>query len=171
MSRTYDKAPEVSIDTSKSYRAVMETSEGPVTLELFAAQAPVTVNNFVFLARDGFYDGLTFHRVIGGFMVQGGDPEGTGRGGPGYSFQDEFREELRFDRPGMLAMANAGPDTNGSQFFITVGTPTHLNGRHTIFGRVIDGYEVVKAISTLSTDSSDRPRKGGRIERVVIEEG
>ena len=92
MSQTYDKAPEVGIDTSTSYRAVMETSEGTFTLELFAEQAPVTVNNFVFLAREGFYDGLTFHRVIGGFMIQGGDPEGTGRGGPGYSFQDEFRE-------------------------------------------------------------------------------
>lgn len=170
MSRTYDKAPEVSIDTGKAYRATMETSEGAITLELFAEQTPVTVNNFVFLARDGFYDGLTFHRVIGGFMIQGGDPEGTGRGGPGYSFTDEFREELRFDRPGMLAMANAGPNTNGSQFFITVGTPTHLNGRHTIFGKVMGGYEVVEAISKLSTDSSDRPRKGGRIERVTIEE-
>jgi cyclophilin family peptidyl-prolyl cis-trans isomerase len=171
MARTYDKAPEVSIDSGKSYRAVMETSKGSITIELFAEQTPVTVNNFVFLAREGFYDGVGFHRVIGGFMIQGGDPEGTGRGGPGYTFNDEFREELRFDRSGLLAMANAGPNTNGSQFFITVGTPTHLNGKHTIFGRVVDGYDVVEAISKVPTDSSDRPREEVRIERIAIEEG
>jgi cyclophilin family peptidyl-prolyl cis-trans isomerase len=171
MARTYDKAPEVSIDSGKSYRAVMETSKGSITIELFAEQTPVTVNNFVFLAREGFYDGVGFHRVIGGFMIQGGDPEGTGRGGPGYTFTDEFREELRFDRSGLLAMANAGPNTNGSQFFITVGTPTHLNGKHTIFGRVVDGYDVVEAISKVPTDSSDRPREEVRIERIAIEEG
>ena len=171
MDRRYDRAPEVTIDTSKPYRAVLETSKGPITAELFAKQTPVTVNNFVFLAREGFYDGVTFHRVIKGFMIQGGDPEGTGRGGPGYSFTDEFREELRFERPGLLAMANAGPNSNGSQFFITVGTPTHLNGKHTIFGRVVDGYDVVEAISDVSTDGSDRPRDDVRIERVRIEEG
>jgi cyclophilin family peptidyl-prolyl cis-trans isomerase len=166
----FDKAPEVQIDTSRPHRAVMDTSEGRIVLELFADRTPVTVNNFVFLARQGFYDGLTFHRVIDGFMIQGGDPQGTGTGGPGYSFEDEFREDLRFEEPGLLAMANAGPNTNGSQFFITVGTPAHLNGRHTIFGRVVEGYEVVETISKLPTDGQDRPREGGRIEGVTIEE-
>jgi cyclophilin family peptidyl-prolyl cis-trans isomerase len=168
--QTFDRAPEVEIDTSKRYTATMETSKGSIVVELFADRTPVTVNNFVFLARKGFYDGTTFHRVIQDFMIQGGDPEGTGRGGPGYTFTDEFREELRFEQPGFLAMANAGPNTNGSQFFITVGTPSHLNGRHTIFGRVAEGYDTVEAISKLSTDSADRPRDEARIERVTIEE-
>jgi cyclophilin family peptidyl-prolyl cis-trans isomerase len=167
---TFDKAPEMEIDASKRYTATLETSQGSIAVELFADRTPVTVNNFVFLARQGFYDGTTFHRVIDGFMIQGGDPEGTGRGGPGYDFEDEFREELRFEQPGLLAMANAGPNTNGSQFFITVSTPSHLNGRHTIFGRVIEGYDSVEAISKLPTDASDRPRDEARIERVAVEE-
>ncbi|HEX2030563.1 MAG TPA: peptidylprolyl isomerase [Actinomycetota bacterium] len=170
MSRRYDKAPEIGIDPDTTYRARMETTHGTVAVELFARQAPVSVNNFVFLAREGFYDGVTFHRVIEGFMIQGGDPEGTGMGGPGYAFQDEFREDLRFDRPGLLAMANAGPNTNGSQFFITVTTPEHLNGRHTIFGRVVEGYDVVERISRLPTDARDAPREPVRIERLTIEE-
>ena len=128
------------------------------------------MNNFVFLAREGFYDGVPFHRVIDGFMIQGGDPTGTGRGGPGYTFPDEFSPDLRFDRPGLLAMANAGPGTNGSQFFITVGAPAHLNDRHTIFGRVTEGYDVVEAISRLPTDPMDRPQGGVTIERIRIEE-
>jgi cyclophilin family peptidyl-prolyl cis-trans isomerase len=167
---TFDKAPEPGLDPDKSYRAVMDTSQGRVVFELFADRTPVTVNNFVFLARQGFYDGLAFHRVIDGFMVQGGDPEGTGRGGPGYSFEDEFREDLRFDQPGLLAMANAGPNTNGSQFFITVSAPSHLNGRHSIFGRVAEGYEVVEAISKIPTDAQDRPKDEARIERVTVRE-
>ncbi len=167
----YDRPPAMSIDASKPHRATMETAHGTVSLELFPDRAPVTVNNFVFLAREGFYDGVPFHRVTDGFMIQGGDPTGTGRGGPGYTFQDEFSPDLRFDQPGLLAMANAGPGTNGSQFFITVGTPGHLNDRHTIFGRVVDGYDVVEAISRLPTDSGDRPREGVTIERVRIEEG
>jgi cyclophilin family peptidyl-prolyl cis-trans isomerase len=169
--RRFDKAPEMQIEAGKRYVARIETSHGAVTSELFADRTPVTVNNFVFLAREGFYDGLVFHRVIDGFMIQGGDPEGTGRGGPGYQFEDEFRPDLRFDRPGLLAMANAGPNTNGSQFFVTVSTPEHLNGRHTIFGRVIDGYGVVEAISKLPTGSGDRPKEEARIDRVTIEEG
>jgi peptidyl-prolyl cis-trans isomerase B (cyclophilin B) len=168
--QSFDRAPEMQIDTSKRYTTTLETSQGSIVVELFADRTPVTVNNFVFLARQGFYDGTTFHRVIGGFMIQGGDPEGTGRGGPGYTFTDEFREELRFEQPGLLAMANAGPNTNGSQFFITVGTPSHLNGRHTIFGRVTEGYDTVEAISKLPTDSDDRPRDGAVIERVRVEE-
>ena len=170
MNRRYEKPPEMRIDPRAGYRARMETTHGTVVIELFAEQAPVTVNNFVFLAREGFYDGVTFHRMIEGFMVQGGDPQGTGMGGPGYTFQDEFSEELRFDRPGLLAMANAGPHTNGSQFFITVGTPEHLNGRHTIFGRVVEGYDVVERISRVSTDARDAPREPVRIERLTIEE-
>jgi peptidyl-prolyl cis-trans isomerase B (cyclophilin B) len=166
----FDKAPEMAIDPSKRYAATLETSQGSIAVELFADRTPVTVNNFVFLARQGFYDGTTFHRVIDDFMIQGGDPEGTGRGGPGYDFEDEFREELRFEQPGLLAMANAGPNTNGSQFFITVSAPSHLNGRHTIFGRVVEGYDTVEAISKLPTDASDRPRDEARIERVTVEE-
>ena len=145
--------------------ATIETAQGSIVIELFSKDAPKTVANFVGLAagekafedpkthaqvRRPFYDGLTFHRVIEGFMIQGGDPEGTGAGGPGYTFADEFQSGRGFDTVGLLAMANRGPDTNGSQFFITTSTPTHLNGHHTIFGRVIHGYEVVEAISKLS---------------------
>jgi cyclophilin family peptidyl-prolyl cis-trans isomerase len=171
MAEKFDKAPEMEIDPEASFRAVMETTQGRVVVELFARQTPVTVNNFVFLSRQGFYDGLSFHRVIDGFMVQGEDPEGTGMGGPGYRFEDEFRQELRFEAPGLLAMANAGPNTNGSQFFITVGEASHLNGRHTIFGRVVEGMDVVETISKLPTDRQDRPTDDARIERVTIEEG
>jgi cyclophilin family peptidyl-prolyl cis-trans isomerase len=158
------------IDPAKTYRAVMETPHGTITFELFADRTPVTVNNFVALARRGFYDGLTFHRVIPGFMIQGGDPDGTGAGGPGYAFEDEFVDDLHFDRPGLLAMANAGPATNGSQFFITTSTPGHLDGRHTIFGRVVEGYDVVEAISNVPTGAMDRPRDDVPIERMAVEE-
>ncbi len=166
----FDRPPPVEIDTSRRYRAVMETSLGDVTFDLFADRTPVTVNSFVFLARAGFYDGVPFHRVIEGFMLQGGDPTGTGRGGPGYTFDDEIVDDLRFDRPGLLAMANAGPGTNGSQFFVTVSTPRHLDGRHTIFGRVTDGYDVVEQISRVPTDAMDRPRDDVVIRRVAIDE-
>ncbi|MGH2725282.1 MAG: peptidylprolyl isomerase [Actinomycetota bacterium] len=169
--RTFDKASEMEIDPGTPYRAVLETTHGRVVVDLFAEQAPVTVNNFVFLARQGFHDGLVFHRVIDGFMIQGGDPRGTGTGGPGYQFEDEFRPDLRFDTPGLLAMANAGPNTNGSQFFITVAETPHLNGRHTIFGRVVDGMDVVETISRLPTDDRDRPTEDARVDRVTIEEG
>jgi cyclophilin family peptidyl-prolyl cis-trans isomerase len=126
--------------------ATIATDLGDIVVELYADKAPATVNNFVFLAREGFYDGCTFHRVIKDFMVQGGDPTGTGRGGPGYRFADEFHPKLKHDGAGVLSMANAGPDTNGSQFFIThVATP-HLDGRHAVFGRVVDGLDVVMAI-------------------------
>src|SRR5690242_11293244 len=121
MPRQYSQAPEMQIDPAKQYRAIMHTDKGDIQIELFAAQAPKTVNNFVFLAREGFYNGTTFHRVIRGFMAQGGDPTGTGTGGPGYQFADEFHPSLRHDSPGILSMANAGPGTNGSQFFITHG--------------------------------------------------
>ena len=165
--------------------ATLHTNHGDIAIELFDDQAPKTVANFVGLA-DGsqdysqpnasggnsgpFYDGSVFHRVIEGFMIQGGDPTGTGRGGPGYRFEDEFHPELQFDRPYLLAMANAGPGTNGSQFFITVGPTPHLNRRHTIFGEVVDpaSQQVVDAIATTSVDRSDRPLDEVVIEKVEI---
>ncbi|MCS7039854.1 MAG: peptidylprolyl isomerase, partial [Caldilineales bacterium] len=131
------------IEPGKIYQAVLKTAKGDIVIELYADKAPRTVNNFVFLAREGFYDNTTFHRVIDGFMAQGGDPTGTGSGGPGYTFPDEIVPDLVFDRRGLLAMANAGPNTNGSQFFITFGPTPWLNGAHTIFGEVIQGDEVL----------------------------
>ncbi|NBD36469.1 MAG: peptidylprolyl isomerase [Chloroflexi bacterium] len=134
------------IDTDTTYRAEIETDKGTIELELYPQHAPKTVNNFVFLAREGFYDGVTFHRVINNFMIQGGDPSGTGRGGPGYKFEDETRgNPLRHER-GVISMANAGPNTNGSQFFITHGPQPHLDGKHTVFGKVVAGQDVVDAI-------------------------
>ena len=135
--------PAMEIDPAKSYEAVFKTESGDFTVRLYPDRAPVTVNNFVFLARQGYYDNTTFHRVLPGFMAQGGDPTGTGAGGPGYSFEDEFDPDLRFDRPGLLAMANRGPDTNGGQFFITYAPTPHLDGLHTIFGEVVEGAEVL----------------------------
>lgn len=136
----------MTIDKKKKYTAHMKTSKGDIEIELFADKAPETVNNFVFLAREGFYNNTTFHRVIKDFMVQGGDPTGTGRGGPGYRFADEFHPSLKHKGPGVLSMANAGPGTNGSQFFIThVDTPW-LDNKHTVFGKVTKGMDVVNAI-------------------------
>jgi peptidyl-prolyl cis-trans isomerase A (cyclophilin A) len=166
--------------------ATLHTNAGPIRLELFPNHAPKTVRNFVELAegtreytdpRTGqagsgpYYDGTISHRVISGFMIQMGDPTGTGRGGPGYNFADEFHPELRFDRPYLLAMANAGPGTNGSQFFITVGATPHLNNRHTIFGQVADedSVKVVDAIASTPTNPADRPLQDVVIERVEIE--
>jgi peptidyl-prolyl cis-trans isomerase A (cyclophilin A) len=166
--------------------ATLKTNRGDVTIKLFPDHAPATVRNFVGLATGqqeykdatgkkttgNFYDGLVFHRVIDGFMIQGGDPQGDGRGGPGYTFKDEFHPELQFDRPYLLAMANAGPGTNGSQFFITVGKTPHLNRRHTIFGEVADAESrtVVDAIATTPTGPGDRPVEPVVIESVVVEE-
>lgn len=142
----WDSPPEMTIDTDRTYRCSIETDRGTIELELYPEHAPVTVNNFVFLAGENFYDGTSFHRVISDFMVQGGDPTGTGRGGPGYRFQDEFdNNPLRHER-GVISMANAGPGTNGSQFFITHGPQVHLDGRHTVFGKVVSGQDVVDAI-------------------------
>jgi cyclophilin family peptidyl-prolyl cis-trans isomerase len=143
----YAEYPEMVVDTAKEYEAILKTEKGDIRLRLFADQAPLAVNNFVFLARQGFYDGLTFHRVIEDFMAQGGDPTGQGFGGPGYQFADETDNELRFDRPGLLAMANSGPNTNGSQFFITYVPTPHLDGLHTIFGELIEGEEVLNSLS------------------------
>ena len=169
--KQYSSPPAMSIDSEKSYTAKLKTNHGDITIELYAAEAPITVNSFVFLARDNFYDGVIFHRVIEGFMIQGGDPTGTGTGGPGYRFQDEIVSSLTFAEPGLLAMANAGPGTNGSQFFITVAPTPHLNGNHTIFGKVTEGYDVVLAISQVNTGPRDRPSDDVVIESVEITEG
>ena len=147
--------------------ATLHTSKGAIALELHDADAPKTVDNFVKLARDGFYDGVIFHRVIRDFMIQGGDPTGTGSGGPGYTFEDEFNDHKVVR--GALAMANAGPNTNGSQFFIvTADAAPWLDGKHTVFGRVTEGMDVVDAIESADTDARDKPREDIRIERVVV---
>ncbi len=146
--KQYPGPPPMQVDTDRIYQVTIDTARGKIELELYPEHAPLTVNNFVFLAQDGFYDGVAFHRVISNFMIQGGDPTGTGRGGPGYRFADELDgNPLRHER-GVISMANAGPDTNGSQFFITHGPQPHLDGRHTVFGRVTSGLEVVDSIAT-----------------------
>jgi peptidyl-prolyl cis-trans isomerase B (cyclophilin B) len=151
-------------------QVTLHTNHGPVAVELFDEDAPKTVENFLKLSRDGFYDGLTFHRIIKDFMIQGGDPEGTGTGGPGYTFEDEFNQH-KVER-GALAMANAGPNTNGSQFFIvTTESAPWLDGKHTVFGRVTAGMEAVDAIEGVETDAQDRPAEPVVIERVEVGEG
>ncbi|MBI4188441.1 MAG: peptidylprolyl isomerase [Chloroflexi bacterium] len=147
----------MTIDTSKQYTATIETKKGKLVLELFAKDVPRTVNNFVFLAREGFYDGVTFHRVIPGFMAQGGDPTGSGMGGPGYSFTDEFTKHSHVT--GALSMANAGPNTNGSQFFITYAPQPHLDGKHSVFGQLIQGMDVLEKL-----------QNGDVMTRVTIQE-
>src|SRR3954462_6868732 len=146
MPQKYASAPAMSIDAAKKYTAVLDTNRGKITVDLFAKDAPKTVNNFVFLAREGFYNGLKFHRVIPDFMVQGGDPQGTGTGGPGYKFGDEVKNNPHKHQRGSLSMANAGPNTNGSQFFITHVKTDWLDGKHTVFGQVRSGQEVVDQI-------------------------
>jgi cyclophilin family peptidyl-prolyl cis-trans isomerase len=166
--KNYDRPPEMTLDPEKDYHANLVTEKGTVRIRLFAREAPQTVNNFVFLAREGYFDGTTFHRVIEGFMAQGGDPTGTGAGGPGYRIMDEFHPDLRHDRPGILSMANRGPDTGGSQFFIThVATPW-LDDRHAVFGEVVEGMEVVNALRERDPQTDREP--GDRVERVEIEE-
>jgi peptidyl-prolyl cis-trans isomerase B (cyclophilin B) len=144
--KQWNSPPAIQIDPKKSYRAVIETNRGTIELDLYPQYAPRTVNNFVFLAQQGFYDGVTFHRVISNFMIQGGDPTGSGRGGPGYRFEDEFQGNPLKHETGVISMANAGPNTNGSQFFITHAPQPHLDGRHTVFGRVTKGQSTVNAI-------------------------
>jgi cyclophilin family peptidyl-prolyl cis-trans isomerase len=146
MSPRYSKPFDLKIDLKKQYAATIETNRGFIVLKLHAAQAPRTVNNFVCLAEDGYYNGTTFHRVIKDFMIQGGDPTGTGRGGPGYTFKDEFDPKLKHDKPGVLSMANAGAHTNGSQFFITHVPTPWLDGKHSVFGQVVKGQDAVNAI-------------------------
>lgn len=146
MDKFYSSPPPMQIDSNKQYTATIETEKGNLVLELFAKDVPVTVNNFVFLAREGFYDGVTFHRVIPGFMAQGGDPTGTGAGDPGYSFADEFSEHTHVK--GALSMANSGPNTNGCQFFITYAPQHHLNGKHSVFGQLVKGTDVLEKIKS-----------------------
>lgn len=155
--KTYSAAPPMVIDASKQYTATIKTKRGDLVLELFAGDVPATVNNFVFLAREGFYDGTTFHRVIPDFMAQAGDPTGTGTGGPGYSFADEFTEHTHV--AGALSMANSGPNTNGSQFFITYAPQHHLDGKHSVFGQLLEGMDVLKKI-----------KQGDTITRITIKE-
>lgn len=166
--KSYSSPPPMTIDPGKEYTAVFETEKGEFRVRLFADKAPKTVNNFVFLAREGYYDDTTFHRVIPGFMAQAGDPTGTGAGGPGYTFEDEFHPELKHDGPGILSMANRGPDTNGSQFFITYESTPWLDGKHTVFGKVESGMDVVESIR--ERDPQKDPAPGDRIETIVIEE-
>jgi cyclophilin family peptidyl-prolyl cis-trans isomerase len=144
--KKWSTSPAMEIDVKKTYQAVMHTDKGDITLDLFTSKVPRTVNNFIFLARQGFYDDTIFHRVISDFMAQGGDPTGTGMGGPGYKFEDEFDASLIHDKPGMLSMANAGPNTNGSQFFITHIPTPWLDRKHAIFGQVKKGMDVVLSI-------------------------
>ena len=166
--KTYDRPPEMALKPGYEYHANFVTEKGTVKVRLFAEEAPETVNNFVSLARDGYFDGTTFHRVIPDFMAQGGDPTGTGMGGPGYTIPDEFHPELRHDRPGILSMANAGPDTGGSQFFITYVATPWLDDRHAVFGEVTGGIDVVGSIRERDPQRDREPGDG--IERIEIEE-
>jgi cyclophilin family peptidyl-prolyl cis-trans isomerase len=166
--KTYDRPPEMALKPGHDYHAVIVTGKGAIRVRLFAEEAPETVNNFVFLARDGYFDGTTFHRVIKDFMVQGGDPAGTGAGGPGYEIPDEFSPDLKHDRPGILSMANRGPNTGGSQFFITHVPTPWLDGRHAVFGEVVEGMDVVNAIP--ERDPQLAREAGETVERVDIEE-
>ena len=168
MAKQYKRAPEMVIDPKKKYKARLKTSRGDIVIDLHADRTPITVNNFVFLAREGYYDGTTFHRVIKGFMVQGGDPTATGSGGPGYKFADEFVKDLRHSHPGILSMANAGPGTNGSQFFITHVPTPHLDGKHSVFGKVSEGMNVVNSIRERDPGRDREP--GDTLVAVTIEE-
>jgi len=170
--KQWSKAPEMTIDPNKSYQAEMTTSKGKMTIELFAKEAPKTVNNFVFLAQQGFYDNVIFHRIIQSFMVQTGDPEGTGRGGPGYQFADELKTTHTYE-PGIVAMANAGPNTNGSQFFICSGPDcaTYLNPQpnYTIFGKVIDGMDTLQKIADTPVEMGGESTPSKPTEKVTID--
>jgi cyclophilin family peptidyl-prolyl cis-trans isomerase len=164
----YPGRPAMVIDPEKSYTATFKTEKGDIVVELYADKVPNTVNNFVFLAREGFYDDTTFHRVIEDFMAQGGDPTGTGRGGPGYTFADEFDDSLTHSGPGILSMANAGANTNGSQFFITFTETPWLDGAHAVFGKVVEGLDVLQSISIRDPQTASEP--GDLIETIVIDE-
>jgi cyclophilin family peptidyl-prolyl cis-trans isomerase len=168
--RQFDTCPPMTIDAAKTYVAHVQTERGEIVLELFAEDAPLAVNNFVFLARNGWYDGVTFHRVVKDFVAQAGDPTGTGYGGPGYAFTNEIVPELIFDREGVLAMANSGADSNGSQFFITFGPAENLNGGYTIFGQVIEGMEVVRLLTLRDPSQNADLPPGDKILKVTIEE-
>ena len=166
----YSAAPDMAIDPDNEYHAILKTEKGDMRIRLFTQDAPVTVNNFVFLARDGFYNDTHFHRVLENFMAQAGDPSGTGAGGPGYQFQDEIVATLQFDRAGLLAMANAGPNTNGSQFFITFAETPWLNGNHTIFGEVVEGMDVLFSLALRDPAAGASESPGELLITVEIEE-
>lgn len=168
--KTYNAPPPMKIDTKKDYSATIQTNCGSFTVDLLEKDAPKTVNNFVFLAREGFFEGTLFHRVIPSFMIQGGDPKGNGSGDPGYKFEDETDPSDSFAEPGILAMANSGPNTNGSQFFVTVAPAEHLNGKHTIFGTVTDGMDAVNTIVGVPTAAQDKPVDDVVITKVTITE-
>ena len=164
--KQWSTPPEMIIDPQKKYTATISTDQGDIVIDLFADKTPQTVNNFVFLARQGFYNGTIFHRVIADFMAQGGDPTGTGRGGPGYKFKDEFHPKLRHDKPGVLSMANAGPNTNGSQFFITHVPTPWLDNKHSVFGEVVDGLDVLLSIKPRNPQNPEYP--GVQIKSITI---
>lgn len=166
--KQWNAAPAMEIDPKKNYAATIHTDQGDMVIKLHADKAPKTVNNFVFLARQGYYDGTVFHRVINDFMVQGGDPTATGSGGPGYKFGDEFDPSLRHDKRGVLSMANAGPGTNGSQFFITHRATPHLDNKHSVFGQLIEGEDVLMAIP--ERDPSDRNAPAAKLLSITIQE-
>jgi len=168
MAKQWSNPPKMQIDPKKNYKAHMETDKGTMVIELFADKTPITVNNFVFLSREGYYESVIFHRVIANFMAQGGDPTGTGMGGPGYKFQDEFDTGLKHDKQGILSMANAGPGTNGSQFFITHLPTPHLDNRHTVFGQVVEGLDVLMSIPPRDPNNRDTPAV--KIVKITIEE-
>lgn len=153
---------------SENRKIKFTTNKGVFVAEMFEDKAPLTTKNFIELAEKGFYDGIIFHRVIDGFMIQGGDPTGTGKGGPGYKIKDEFGEGLKHDDEGILSMANAGPNTGGSQFFITLAPTPWLNGHHAIFGKVVEGMDVVRLIGVVPTDFRDRPREAVTMEKVEV---
>jgi len=165
----YEDCPPMTIDQTKDYVATIETEKGDITIELYAEEAPLAVNSFVFLAQDGWYDNVTFHRVVPGFVAQAGDPSGTGMGGPGYVFDNEISPDLKFDQPGLLGMANSGPGTNGSQFFITHTSTPHLDGSYTIFGRVISGMNVVESLTPRDPSQSSYLPPGDMILSIKIE--
>ena len=165
---SWSEPPEMALDLSKDYEAVIKTEKGDIRIALYAKQVPMTVNNFVFLSRQGFYDGVTFHRVLKGFMAQTGDPTGTGSGGPGYSFDDEFMPSLRHDSAGIVSMANAGPGTNGSQFFILYAPQPHLDDHHTVFGKVIEGMDVLNALTLRDPGKNPDAPAGDKILTIEI---
>ena len=168
--RQFTSCPPMILDPLKQYVATLHTEKGDIVIELYADVAPMAVNSFIFLARNGWFDGVTFHRVLPGFVAQAGDPTGTGFGGPGYAFDNEITPELTFDAAGVVSMANAGPGSNGSQFFITLGPATHLNGQYTIFGHVIAGLDVVQSLTPRNPQENAALPPGDKILNVTIEE-
>ena len=167
--RQFKSCPSFTLDTSKQYIATLHTEKGDIVIQLYADKAPLAVNSFVFLAKQGWFDGVTFHRVIPGFVAQAGDPSGTGQGGPGYFFKNEV-SDLKYDKPGVVGMANSGPDTNGSQFFITYAPQPTFDGNYTIFGQVLKGMDVVESLTPRDPSQSGDLPAGDKIVNVIIEE-